>query len=453
MGRATVLPSARPMSPLRSWPSQAPAAAPVRTSSLGRGGSSPSSSLRDCSGSGSHVAAPRLNSVPPSPVRAVSPARSSRSPARSSRGSSPFCQQTHVVRGYGHIEFSMPGRPALPAPLSTRSSLTEGPRWAKVLARYPSRSVSPKVRVRSPEEAAADYPRSVSLASCVDPLESGRDERRRIGHGKGSDADLDGLVAEKKRELSGYVAALRVVDSRLASHASSDGGLVDSTAQVGRDGRDSDFGAQSIGDPREISGCLASESTFISTDGPQEASPGGQLTPPPQTVSEHQRKCRSTVLRKNLPEYMKLALFTVVGAGSAETQRIVSVEADEVIDDILATVSNLDDSVKGLKWQSNPYSLNGIDICIQMKYLSGEAEEELWAVEIDTLVKTEDGQLALPDGQVVRRWASKTSANREMMPQAIRMGSEDAWSSKEAREDGGSSSTCYPTDTWTNEVS
>jgi regulator of protease activity HflC (stomatin/prohibitin superfamily) len=126
----------------------------------------------------------------------------------------------------------------------------------------------------------------------------------------------------------------------------------------------------------------------------------------PSTSTEHQRKCKSTVLKKNFHRYMKSALSTVVGAGSSE--------ADEVIDEILTTVSNLEAASRGLNWQSDPCTLNGIAICIQMKYLSGEAEEELWAVSIDTLVRTKDGQLALPDGQVVKTPARSEIQHKEL---------------------------------------
>jgi hypothetical protein len=86
---------------------------------------------------------------------------------------------------------------------------------------------------------------------------------------------------------------------------------------------------------------------------------------------------------------MKDALSTVAGSGS--------VEAEDVIEDVLTTVGNLDAAAKGLNWKSDAKTLNGVSICIQMKYLSGEGEAELWAVAVDTMVKTKDGKLMLPD--------------------------------------------------------
>jgi hypothetical protein len=104
---------------------------------------------------------------------------------------------------------------------------------------------------------------------------------------------------------------------------------------------------------------------------------------------EQQRTLRSSVVKKDLAAWMNTALSGVTGCGSHA--------ADALVNDILTTVRNLDESAKGLNWKSDPHTLNGISIRIQMKYLSGKEEEELWAVAVDTLVKTKDGQLVVPD--------------------------------------------------------
>ena len=98
--------------------------------------------------------------------------------------------------------------------------------------------------------------------------------------------------------------------------------------------------------------------------------------PIPRTESDQKRKCRSTVSKENLSQYMKVALSSALGA---------DVDADEVIKDILSAVNTLDASTKGLKWQSVPGSLNGIEIIVDMEYISGKAEEEVWAVAVDTI--------------------------------------------------------------------
>jgi hypothetical protein len=113
--------------------------------------------------------------------------------------------------------------------------------------------------------------------------------------------------------------------------------------------------------------------TDVSTD--TEVSPARERSPPQPTFCEYQRQCRGTVPRQDLLDFVRMGVSNVTGIGSAE--------ADEVINDVLAAVSNLDIAAKGFSWKSKPFTLHGITICMQMKQLVGEAEEEMWAVAID----------------------------------------------------------------------
>jgi hypothetical protein len=88
---------------------------------------------------------------------------------------------------------------------------------------------------------------------------------------------------------------------------------------------------------------------------------------------------RSSVVRKKLPEYLGIALSNVAGADNADARKVVEA--------ILTAVSNLDAEARGLSWQSEPDSLGGVVVSVQMMHLSGEDDEELWAVSVASLTK------------------------------------------------------------------
>jgi hypothetical protein len=105
----------------------------------------------------------------------------------------------------------------------------------------------------------------------------------------------------------------------------------------------------------------------------------------PTTTSENQKKFRGKVARKDLHKYLKTAMSSVTGGGDDD------IELGNNFDAVLKEVAKLDKQAKGFNWKTDAKSPKAFSV--QMMYLSGEGQEESWAVAVDALTKTSDGKL------------------------------------------------------------